>query len=157
MIKFYDTEKSINRKQIEEIENIVNLKFPDDYIEHLLKYNGGRCEPNEFSFHDGSKMDSSCIHWFLAIYDSNYDSLLSDINTYKISEKRMPIHIFPIANDPLGNCICISCKKDEYGYVYFWDHEQEVDYTESNDNDYSNLFFIADSFSNFLNNLYHTD
>ena len=61
--------------------------------------------------------------------------------------------MLPIAHDSQGNIICISCGKNDYGRVYFWDHEDEVDYTESRDDDYSNLYLIADDFSSFLEGL----
>lgn len=48
---------------------------------------------------------------------------------------------------------CISCYKDEIGYIYFWDHENEVDYKISNDMNYSNLYLVAKSFSEFIDGL----
>lgn len=154
MLIFSETEENITLSQIEEIEQYVGLIFPQQYKEHLLKHNGGRCEPNVFEFiTDTGKLNSSCINWFLAIYDGNYDNLKGAIESYKIEEKRMPIHILPIADDPGGNAICISTSGADEGYIYFWDHEQEVDYTISDDSDYSNLFFIAKSFNEFLSSL----
>lgn len=143
----------ISSKEIEMIEKYVGLNFPDEYKEHLLKFNGGRCTPNIFRFIENGKESCSRISCFMAIYEGTYDSLKWCIDIFKISAKRMPEHILPIADDPFGNQICISCGRLDYGYIYFWDHENEVDYSESGDDDYFNLYLIAQSFSEFLNGL----
>ena len=153
MVKFLDVKPSVTLKEIEDIENYAGLIFPKEYREHLLKFNGGRCDPNVFGFvQDGIKTES-CVNWFLAAHEGKYDNLKDYIFTLKIDEKRMPTHILPIADDPGGNQICVSCGVKDYGYMYFWDHENEVDYSISDDDDYSNLHLIAKSFNEFLNGL----
>ena len=62
----------------------------------------------------------------------------------------MPDFIFPIANDPGGNLICMDAKD---GKIYFWDHENEVDYSIYDDAVKTNLHFVANSLKEFLNNL----
>jgi len=151
---FDQTESSISEKDINFIEQFISVDFPYDYRCHLLKYNGGRCSPNIFSFLENGKETHSCIDWFLAIYNGEFDSLLEYIKIYKIQEKRMPKFMVPIAHDPGGNLICISCDKNlDYNHVYFWDHEKEVDYNRNNDSNYSNLYLISKNFENFLGNL----
>lgn len=153
MVEFSETEKSINISQIEEVEKFVGLRFPFQYKNHLLRFNGGRCNPNIFNFIENGKATNSDIDWFLAIYEGESDNLKEYIEIYKIEEKRLPHHILPIAHDSGGNLICISCGEEDYGKIYFWDHESEVDYSLSDDTDYSNLYFIANSFDEFLANL----
>lgn len=153
MATFSQTESQLNLTQIEEVEKYIGLNFPDEYKEHLLQNNGGQCSPNCFKFNENGTWTESCIDWFLAIYDGEYDNLKDYINTYKIEEKRLPVHILPIAHDPGGNLICISCDLEDVGCVYFWDHENEVDYNTSNDKDYSNLYLVAKSFNEFVNGL----
>ena len=153
MVTFLKTESQLNIVQIKEVEDYVGLKFPKEYKEHLLRYNGGKCSPNIFKFNEKGKLTNSNIDWFLAIYDGVYDNLKYEIELVKIGEKRMPIQILPIAHDSGGNLICISCGGQDEGYVYFWDHENEVDYSISNDNDYSNLYLISESFNSFIDKL----
>lgn len=153
MTTFIETEAQISIEQIEELEKLVNLTFPQEYKNHLLLHNGGRCEPNVFGFIEDNEPTESCIDWFLAIYDGEYDNLKDYIETYKLNEKRLPFHIIPIAHDPGGNLICISCGERDYGYIYFWNHEKEVDYNISADEDYSNLYLISQTFNSFLENL----
>lgn len=153
MAEFSQTEAPLNVSQIEGMEEFVGLNFPIEYKDHLLKFNGGQCFPNIFNFYENGKIADSSVDWLLAIYDGEYDNLKTYIVTYKIEEKRLPSHILPIAHDPGGNLICISCDKDDEGYVYFWDHENEVDYGVAEDDDYSNLYLIARSFDEFINGL----
>ena len=153
MTKFIECKKKITIKDIEAVEKYVNLTFPTAYKKHLLKYNGGQPEASIFFFFENGKEVDSEIDRFLAIYDGKYDNLKNEIDTLKINEKRLPQQMLPIANDVVGNCICISCKGKDSGKVYFWDHEKEVDYNSSDDNDYSNLYFIADTFEEFLDRL----
>lgn len=153
MAIFTDAQEQLNIGQIEEIENYVKLSFPQEYKDYLLQSNGGRCEPNVFGFIENEEITNSSIDWFLSIYDGEYDNLKDYIDMYKIEEKRIPTHILPIAHDPGGNLICISCGKKDNGYIYFWDHEKEVDYNKSDDNDYSNLYLVAKSFTKFIDNL----
>ena len=154
MTTFTDTKEQLNSiQQINEVEKWIGLTFPHEYKNHLLLHNGGRCEPNIFGFIENEEPAESCIDWFLAIYDGKYNNLKDYIETYKLNEKRLPIHIIPIAHDPGGNLVCISCGKEDYGYVYFWDHDKEVNYSISGDFDYSNLYLVAKTFNSFLENL----
>jgi cell wall assembly regulator SMI1 len=147
MVKFIELEEKVTRFHIQELESKLNFKFPKEYKKHLLEFNGGRCEPNVFSFEENGISTESSVDWFLALHNGEYDSIEKEFNILKIEEKRMPNTFFPIANDPLGNCICMNSID---GKVYFWDHEREVDYSQSDDDDWSNLHFIANSLKEFL-------
>jgi hypothetical protein len=153
MIKITESEKNTSLEAIQTFEKKIGLLLPDDYKQHLLKYNGGRCEPDHFDFIENGKPSGSGIEWFLALHESESDSLEETYSIFKLEDKRMPDKMIPIDNDGLGNLVCISCAEKDYGYVYFWDHENEVDYLEADDDDYSNLYFIAKSFTDFINGL----
>ncbi len=150
MANFIETEESTNESQISNLESKLDISFPSDYISHLLKYNGERCEPNVFSFEENGNQTKSSIDWFLALYDGEYDSLEDYCNTYKLEEKRMPDAFFPIAHDPGGNLICMDSHDSK---IYFWDHEREVDYNQSDNSNSNNLYFIAENLNDFIANL----
>ncbi|MEO6358817.1 MAG: SMI1/KNR4 family protein [Ferruginibacter sp.] len=153
MAIFSQIESQINRIQIQETEIYAGLKFPNEYKEHLLKFNGGQCVPKIFKFNENGKWTDSYIDWFLAIYNGKYDNLREYIKDYKLDKKRLPTHMLPIAHDPGGNLICISTDTEDKGCIYFWDHENEVDYNITNDRDYSNLYMVARSFNEFIDGL----
>jgi cell wall assembly regulator SMI1 len=150
MVTFLETEKEISIEKINEIEKKLNFIFPEVYKEHLLNYNGGRCEPDVCYFEDNHGEQSSDVHWFYAIYEGKSDNLESSFRTFKLEEKRMPDSFFPFAHDSLGNKYCMDA---ETGKIYFWFHEDEVDYTIHDDSVRTNLIWIADSLEEFLNNL----
>lgn len=154
MITFSKTHPKIELEDLARIENLYAISFPEDYRNHLLSYNGGIPSSGVFSFTENGEVTQSRIHFFYAINSDDYDDMIEAIDTFKKNEKRMPNNIFPIAEDPFGNVICISVdKKKDYNHIFFWNHEREVDYSVSNDNDYSNLYLIAKSFKEFINNL----
>ncbi len=153
MVTFSHTKISIQISDIENIEKYVQLILPEEYKKHLLKYNGGRCKPNIFKFFEKNKLARSNVEWFFAIHNGELSNLLDNINDYKLKHKRLPNQIFPIARDAFGNLICISCGEKDFGSIYFWDHENEVDYQIENDNNYDNLYSIAKSFNDFINSL----
>jgi hypothetical protein len=153
MITFSKTEPKINSSNIVELEEYVGLTFPIEYKKHLLQYNGGKCSPNIFAFMENGKQNNSILNWFFAISNCEYNNLKEYINTLKIDEKRLPSHILPIADDPGGNLICISCGNNDFGHIYFWDHEKEVDYSVEDDSNYSNLYLISKSFNQFIDEL----
>lgn len=150
MVIFSEKQPSTTIEAILKIEQRIALKLPDAYKKHLLINNGGRCNPNVFSFIENGIPSSSCIDWFLAIDGDEHTDFEQEYKDYKEEEKRMPMHIVPIAYDPGGNVICISCGARDYGKIYYWDHEKEVDYSISDDDNYDNLYLISDDFDAFL-------
>jgi hypothetical protein len=139
-IAFFNTENTPTPGEIRSIETRYNLSFPDDYVKHLLTYNGGECKPNIFEFTENQQVTESNIDWFLAVYDGEYDNLEDYIITYKVNEARIPDSFVPIAHDPGGNLICISCSDKR---IYFWDHEKEN--ITANHNQPENVYLIANS------------
>lgn len=153
MITFKNTQRQIQLIELKQFEQDIGLTLPDEYKGHLLTHNGGQCSPNVFDFTERGVKTSSNVDWFLALYEGEYDNLRRYINIYKVYNKRLPTHIIPIAHDPGGNLICISCGIGDFGHVYFWDHEREVNYNVSNDENYENLYFINANLQLFLTNL----
>lgn len=157
ILEIKEPEIAINLEDIVNLEKKLNICFPEDYKQHLLKYNGGH------PIKDGAPMISPIdksetdigINWFLAIYNGESSNFLKAYNTFKIWQKRMPDELIPIANASCGNAICISIKGNNYGKVYFWDHEQEA--YEGEEPDYSNVHLIANNFTDFINSLYETE
>ena len=153
MVAFLDTLPPATVAELNELEQYAGLTFPELYRQHLLLYNGGKCEPNVFHFIENGNSTSSMVDSFLPTRQEGWGSLRDYIETYKIDEKRLPSFIIPIADDPGGNLICISCEQGDLGSIYFWDHETEVDYTVEEDSVRTNLYRISNSLHEFLTSL----
>jgi hypothetical protein len=137
----------IGESEIITLEKILGQEFPSGYREFLLKFNGGQPTESTFLLKGGRNEDEESIDSFHSIGSEirGYD-LAWNINTYRF---RIPADLLPIACDPFGNQICIKLGKSDASSVCFWDHDQE--HTPPT---YLNVIKIADSFEQFLNDLY---
>ena len=143
-VKFYNTEQSVDIEDIADIESNFRLQFPRVYVTHLLLHNGGQCDPNVFSFIENGKETKSCVDWFLALYDGEYDNLEKYFELYKTSN-RLPESVFPFAHDPGGNLLCLCCESEK---VFFWDHESELETPQVKD-----LIYVSEGLTEFLSSL----
>lgn len=146
-MKLVEVGEKLSSKDIKEMEGELNLSFPKDYKDFLLKTNGGMPEDEvEFDFIENGTSDEeefeqgSDIHYF---YDNN-----EIIESYEnlVDEELIPDEYLPIACDSFDNQILLCLGKgDNYGAIYFADAESE----ESEDSGWV-LSKVADSFTAFL-------
>jgi cell wall assembly regulator SMI1 len=152
---FKKTGPNLSTSDIETIENRLGVKFPEEYKQHLLKYNGGEPKRAWLSGLGNSEEPynafSSVIDYFYALYTDGNDRFDSFDDFFNIFQGRMPSHIFPIARDIAGNQICISAGAADHGYIYYWYHEEEAD--DDQEPDYRNLTLLAKNFKDFLEKL----
>lgn len=147
------TEVSI--ADINEIENSLELVFPNDYKSFMLKSNGGVPKTDVlYDFFDEvlEAPNTSVIRRFYSLYTNFSDSNRYDlIKIYKtmLREQTIAKTMLPIADDPAGNPICISLEESDYGAIYYLNHEFEEIETS-----FLIKSKIADSFSDFINCLY---
>ena len=65
-VTFIDTERSTSTSELDALERRLNILLPDEYRQHLLKYNGGHPRPYCFDFFENSgRPNSTIIGWFL--------------------------------------------------------------------------------------------
>ncbi len=143
--------RELTNRDIIELESKINVKLPSDYKRFLLLHNGGHPKQNCYPCIDDN-MEGSDIDSFLAFYEGSINSLITDINIY---EDRIPKGFIPIACDSGGNLVCLGIGDDKYGMIYFWEHEEEVEYGEEPTLD--NMYLIANNFTDFINSLYVFD
>ncbi|GIK67151.1 MAG: SMI1/KNR4 family protein [Chloroflexota bacterium] len=149
MVTIHESRPPITDADIQAVEQQLNIKFPDDYRRFLLAHNGGRPEPEIFLIPDHPiPNQSSILNWFYSIDPSDY--YYNILKMVKVFADRMPPEFIPIGCDPGGNQICLVVAGEDKGMIFFWDHEQEMD--EGEPPTYDNLFFIADSIDDLLNN-----
>ena len=144
MVEIFGSHDNLSVQQIEIFENENNIKLTEQYINFLLKCNGGKVLPNFFMISD--KQGPSVLNVFYGIGDM-YDNLTDFI---EIMDERLPVGFIPIGDDPSGNVICLGTKEPYYDKIYFWDHEQEPE----DPDDMSNMYFLANDIYEFLDNLY---
>ena len=131
-----------------ELEQKLQVRLPQQYKEFLRKYNGGKPVPNVFAI-KGNPYDSrGMIQHFLGVSEGNYRDILKQATVFR---DRVPSDLLPVARDPGGSLICLAVSGENYGKIYFWDREDEVE--EGEEPDYRNVYFIANSFDELLENL----
>jgi hypothetical protein len=148
---FYDCQPNISESEIKLLEFRCGIKLHPDHKKILLTCNGGQTDACLSRFENNGIFEKCILNWLLSLSDDEYDNLEKYIQTFKINQKRLPNNLVPIANDPGGNLFCISTSGDDEGKIYFWQHEFEVE--DGEEPDYSNVFFVANSIEDFINNL----
>ena len=150
-----DAKSPITTEDLDALEGRLGIKIPLQYRQWLLKYNGGRPIPSGFRFkREAGPYTDSTIAWFFAVYDGKFENFETKYRFWKITTKRVPGDLVPIARDPFGNLICLSFSGDDQGRVYFWNHEEEG---EEGPATYENCHLIADSFQEFIDHLHDVE
>lgn len=138
-IKVTDTFKKIGTNDLAEVENRLGISFPEPYKVFIKKYNGGRITPKYFKTVN-NEIESSIQYIFGIIDNENYDIFS---NYTKWISKTSLRQLVPIAIDPVGNLIVISCSSATYGSIFLWQHDLVGVH-----------FLIETDFDHFLKNLY---
>jgi cell wall assembly regulator SMI1 len=150
-IKIMAAYEPITEDKLSQFEKELGRQLPQDYRQFLLRHNGGKPNPGKFSVDIDGFRNTTVVQRFLGFHDTDADSF----SRYsKIYENRIPDNLLPIATELSVDLICISINGDDYGKVYYWDHNWEV--TEGKP-DYSNVHILANSFTEFLGTLYDDD
>ncbi|MBM7542021.1 SMI1/KNR4 family protein [Amphibacillus cookii] len=138
--------KGFNENELIAFSEKIGYELPNDYIEFLRHHNGGYVKNSISTYYKNGEQKFILTSMFGLGSD---DDLINQFETYK---NRIPNTCIPIGRDAGGNLVCLNLSEVKYGYVYFWDHEEEFKYEEGkiaiND-----LYFIADSFKEFLNSI----
>ena len=135
---------TLNESRLQEFENEIDCVLPVDYREFLLENNGGKPMPDTFSYKNANGgQDTNSIRTFNGIHDDEYTGIHKFIDCY---QGRLPNKLLPIADDELGNLICLGIKGKQKDKIYFWDHELE--------GTKKCLTLLSNSFSEFINSLF---
>ncbi|MDC3959508.1 SMI1/KNR4 family protein [Polyangium jinanense] len=131
-----------------------SVVLPAEYREFLLKSNGGWPEPDTFVV-PGWHGQASMLDAFFGIHHGRETERLD--RAMEVYDARIPGDLIPIADDAGGNVVCIGWKGKRRGKIYFWDHEDELDEQGLSRQDYRNVYLLANSLTEFLNNLREED
>jgi len=110
-----NSEKSIQLEDIEELETKIGKTLPNDYKKYMMNNNGGYTEEPFF-------IKDKSIYTIEEIFPIKYGNRNLYAVYHRIKEA-MHDNLIPIGSDSFGNMFCISVGND-YGAIYFWDHEK---------------------------------
>ncbi|MFS7423349.1 SMI1/KNR4 family protein [Carnobacterium maltaromaticum] len=144
MVKIKSDGSNLSLEELKKFEQKNDISLSSEYEEFLLQYNGGYPDKSIFKIKGNEEEYESVLNVFYGIGDM-YDNLQKNID---FSDELLEVGFLPIADDPGGNQICIGISEKHYGKIYFWEHEL------GNENELENLFYVSDSFINFLNSLH---
>jgi SMI1-KNR4 cell-wall len=153
MIEIEHLESPLSKKDIKQFEEIKKVSLSKEYKEFLFKYNGGKPKSMRSFFLKNGNPGSS-VDNFLGIKHTL--ELQSMDYILRVFGERVPKDLLPIARDPYGNLICICVVEKNYGKIYFWDHENEI-MDLKKEPWWDNIYLVADSFNEFIDNLYKFD
>lgn len=142
---FRNSASKLTREEIHDFEVRYNLHLPEEYIRFLLSHNGG--SPDKVYFIENGADLVVNTFWSLSKEKYNLERYYTEM---VIQDKELPEKILPIGDDAFGNAICLSCRDEDFGKVYFWDHEEDWDHDDCHDVD---LRLLAENISIILDNL----
>jgi hypothetical protein len=112
---FENSGEPINRTDISDFEKKYTISFSRDYVELLIKHNGGI--PNKCLYE--GETDSLILNELFSL-NTGVSSVERKIIKFKIQEKILPDFLIPIGSDPANNLICLSQSYESFGHVYLW-------------------------------------
>lgn len=142
-IKYDISHGPITDDDVTSFEVEFNLKFPQDYREFLKKYNG-ITRPSRYSvpYHI-----DDLIKW---AWLTTLTGIIPNSDKVKVPKEYPDLpplrDLYTIGFDAGTNAFVMSLQGDDYGTIYYWDELYIHDYM----NPKSGLFFIASSFTEFL-------
>ena len=147
MVDIIPTENPFDEKSFNEFISKYQLIFPTEYLEYLRKYNDADLADNIVN----NSNESISIRYFYGTTNEDYSNIAS---IYEIFIERMPPNCIPIAEAEAGNQVCMSLAPENYGKIYFWDHEtMDTDYGERCTLSLEKMLYLADSFDSLLDKI----
>lgn len=140
----------VNEEGILDFEKSIGRRLPEDYRSFLLEHNGPLVSPESFWVGVGEGAYSTSIEdGFLGLHDGAGPSLR---RWYLDDPSHFPAGVLPIANDGMGNHVCIGLEGEERGHILFFNHELNGGHDLPED-----LELLADSLGEFLDGLFESD
>ncbi len=141
--------KNLTENDIQNFCNKIEIQLPKEYINFLLKNNGGQPKSNHFEKNDssGSVEYSFYINSFYGIGGAEDTS--GELMTMFAFSDGIPDELLPIADDGISNTICLGVDGEYFGKVFIWWKDGEVD--EDEKPTFDNVDLVTDSFDEFIN------
>ncbi|WP_332605346.1 SMI1/KNR4 family protein [Acinetobacter sp. ESBL14] len=144
----------LDKNEIHNLEKKLNVELPIQYKSFLEKFNGGKPLQSEvdFTLPDGTDSGDKIKRFYEASIDTSY-GLRSN---HEDLSWQLPLGYLTIAITPAGNYFLIGLTQNNYGQIFYKDHELE-DEPEKDDGLPYNMVKVANSFNEFLDKLYDPD
>ncbi len=153
-MKFLNINNPINEQIVKDFESKLNTSLPLAYRNFLLQFNGGEPEPNLFK--KNVELGYLVVNELYGINAREKSNNLEHM--LEIYDGRISNNFIAIGGDPGGNQFCIGILGSFAKKIFFWDHEEEVDEDDFVDNVLpENMYFLADDFDIFINQLTEDD
>ena len=144
MVNFKNSASKFNKEKFVFFCEKYELEFPESFVKFIEEHNEAELEPNIVYL-----PDNEC--YIRNFYGTSNESYFDIIATYETYVDRMPSKCVPIADPDFGNEICMSLEKENYGKIYFWDHEtMDTDDDEVCTLRFEDMILLADSFEELL-------
>ncbi|MGG3283315.1 SMI1/KNR4 family protein [Paenibacillus solani] len=158
-VEWRSWDEPVTKIEVENVGEKLGVKFPLDYIEVAMNYNGAHVSPELFQVEGTEKVFGT-----LLTYDQEDDEHIIEVfNEYRDT---LPKWIIPFAFDPSGNLLCFDYKEHEDNpIVVFWEHEnaaeketlmQEEGLSEEQTEERARekISYVAATFTEFLDKLH---
>lgn len=140
--------KNIDLSEIIKIENKFNIVFPNDYKSFLLKYNGGKT--NKVGFKNNDKLIDGPLKImnfyslnrvvdFIEEIKKKNEDIEEDSDWEYYWEYYAKENIIIIADTYSQVFICIGCNKNNFGKIYYKEHDHGEEFV-----------LLANNFTEFL-------
>lgn len=158
-VKWSVWDAPVTREVVEEVAKKLHVRFPSDYIECAMANHGGHVSPHLFLAEGKERVFGTLLSYVQE--DSEY--IVEVFHDYK---ETLPAQVIPIAFDPAGNLLCFDYKNHEdHPIIVFWEHENAAEKKmlmheegltaeQTEERARENIFYVADSFTEFLEKLY---
>lgn len=145
--------------KIKEVGLQLGFPLPQDYIDCVTINGGASVLPEEFNVDNVERC-------FGSLFSFDEESGEYIVKKYDIYKPTIPEKVFPIANDPAGNLICLDYKNNtDSPIVVFWEHEnawekemlmreEGLNAEQAEERARENVFYIAETFTEFLDKLH---
>lgn len=152
-------DEPVTRETVEEVAKKLAVTFPEDYIKCAMANHGGHVNPHLFQVEEKERVFGTFLSYIAE--DSEYI-----VEVYHDYKETLPVQVVPIAFDPAGNLLCFDYKnRGNDPIVVFWEHENAAEKEmlmheegltaeQAEERARENLFYVADSFTDFLGKLY---
>lgn len=164
----------ISEEQISALEKTLDCRFPEDYRKFATTFGActfhGESPENPYVvFRSSEALPAHIANEGLSLFDAFYGSDIGANDPYGLKQRinfymgRMPTNVVPIGDDGGAGVICLGLRNNDKGKVFYWDqrnerlseeeHFEEYLAARPPESLYQNMYLIADSFIDFLQQL----